>query len=139
MVDKNAESSIFTKPYISPKHYRTYRFYRFYRFTAYGFLADRRVVQQFVRLFSRCRVAAALRTRVGVVFRTRVAAGRADWAAEGVVRVEKYTARRDLTADGVDFESLCEWTNNYEQWRWYHEQAAPAASIVMMKPATMIQ
>lgn len=89
--------------------------------------------------FSGCRVAAALRTRVGVVFRTRVAAGRADWAAEGVVRVEKYTARRDLTADGVDFESLCEWTNNYEQWRWYHEQAAPAASIIMMKPATMIQ
>lgn len=27
----------------------------------------------------------------------------------------KYTARRDLTADGVDFESLCEWTNNYER------------------------
>lgn len=51
MVDSHAEVSHFTKPYISPKHYKTYRFYRFYRFTAYGFMAGRALVQPFVRLF----------------------------------------------------------------------------------------
>lgn len=89
--------------------------------------------------FSKCRVAAAPGTSVEAHFRTRVAARPLLWLVEGWLEHEKYTARRDLTADGVDFESLCDWTNNYKQCKWYHEQAAPAASIVMMKPTTMIQ
>ena len=56
--------------------------------------------------FSECRVAAALRTRVHAYFRTRAAAMPPSWVAEEWFGVEKYTARRDLTADGVDFESL---------------------------------
>ena len=59
--------------------------------------------------FGGCRVAAAPCTSVKAYFRTRGAALPPNQAAEGVMRVEKYTARRDLTADGVDFESLCEW------------------------------
>lgn len=57
--------------------------------------------------FSRCRVAAAPCTSVEAYFRTRVTARPPNRAMEEVMRVEKYTARRDLTADGVDFESLC--------------------------------
>ena len=56
--------------------------------------------------FSGCRVAAAPCTRVEAYFRTRGAAQLPNRAAEEWLRVEKYTARRDLTADGVDFESL---------------------------------
>lgn len=59
--------------------------------------------------FSGCRVAAAPCTSVEAYFRTRVTALLPNWAAEEWFGVEKYTARRDLTADGVDFESLCEW------------------------------
>lgn len=59
--------------------------------------------------FSKCRVAAAPRTRVGVVFRTRDAAQPPNYVTRSSLEREKYTARRDLTADGVDFESLCEW------------------------------
>lgn len=59
--------------------------------------------------FSGCRVAAAPHTCVEVCFRTRVAAGAPNRAEEEWLGAEKYTARRDLTADGVDFESLCEW------------------------------
>lgn len=57
--------------------------------------------------FSGCRVAAAPHTRVKAHFRTHVTARPPNWAAEEWMGVEKYTARRDLTADGVDFESLC--------------------------------
>ena len=57
--------------------------------------------------FSRCRVAAAPHTSVKAHFHTRGAAGRPNRAVEERDRAEKYTARRDLTADGVDFESLC--------------------------------
>lgn len=109
MVDSHAEVSHFTKPYISPKVYRSYRFYRFYRFTAYGFMAGRALVQPFVRLFQRGRVAAAPHTRIETHFRTSVTAMPPNRAVEKLVGAEKYTARRDLTADGVDFESLCEW------------------------------
>ena len=56
--------------------------------------------------FSGCRVAAAPCTRVKAHFHTRVAAGPPNRVIGCVVGVEKYTARRDLTADGVDFESL---------------------------------
>ena len=56
--------------------------------------------------FSGCRVAAAPHTRVSAYFRTRVTALLPNRAAEERDGVEKYTARRDLTADGVDFESL---------------------------------
>ena len=56
--------------------------------------------------FSGCRVAAAPCTSVEAYFRTRSAAMLPNWVEEEWVRVEKYTARRDLTADGVDFESL---------------------------------
>lgn len=59
--------------------------------------------------FSECRVAAAPCTRVDAYFHTRVTALLPNRAAEEWFGVEKYTARRDLTADGVDFESLCEW------------------------------
>ena len=59
--------------------------------------------------FSGPRVAAAPSTKVEVCFRTRGAAGSANRAEEEWLGAEKYTARRDLTADGVDFESLCEW------------------------------
>ena len=59
--------------------------------------------------FSGCRVAAAPCTSVEVCFRTRAAAWLPNRVAEEWFGVEKYTARRDLTADGVDFESLCEW------------------------------
>lgn len=59
--------------------------------------------------FSGCRVAAAPDTYVSAYFHTRVAAARHYRAAGGHAEHEKYTARRDLTADGVDFESLCEW------------------------------
>ena len=59
--------------------------------------------------FSGCRVAAAPHTRIHAHFRTRGAAGSANRVEEEWLWVEKYTARRDLTADGVDFESLCEW------------------------------
>lgn len=59
--------------------------------------------------FSGPRVAAAPHTRVEVVFRTRAAAGNANRAVEEWFGVEKYTAHYELTADGVDFESLCEW------------------------------
>lgn len=59
--------------------------------------------------FSGCRVAAAPGTRIEALFHTRGAARPPNRAAEGVIEAEKYTARRDLTADGVDFESLCEW------------------------------
>lgn len=59
--------------------------------------------------FSGCRVAAAPHTSVEAYFHTRAAAGRANWVLGGRLEHEKYTARRDLTADGVDFESLCEW------------------------------
>ena len=48
-------------------------------------------------------------TSVEVCFRTRAAAWHPNRVAEEWFGVEKYTARRDLTADGVDFESLCEW------------------------------
>lgn len=56
--------------------------------------------------FSECRVAAAPHTRVEAYFRTRGAAEAPNWLCGWVIRAEKYTARRDLTADGVDFESL---------------------------------
>lgn len=56
--------------------------------------------------FSGLRVAAAPDTRVKAYFRTHGAAGRPNRAAEEWLWAEKYTARRDLTADGVDFESL---------------------------------
>ena len=56
--------------------------------------------------FSKCRVAAAPHTRVPAHFRTRVTAQPPNRAAEEWREAEKYTARRDLTADGVDFESL---------------------------------
>lgn len=59
--------------------------------------------------FSECRVAAAPCTSVEVCFRTRAAAWQPNRVAEEWFGVEKYTARRDLTADGVDFESLCKW------------------------------
>lgn len=59
--------------------------------------------------FSECRVAAAPCTSVSAYFHTRVAAGAPSRAIEKLMRAEKYTARRNLTADGVDFESLCEW------------------------------
>lgn len=59
--------------------------------------------------FSGCRVAAVPHTSVKAYFHTRAAAGAPNRAIEKLMRVEKYTARRDLTADGVDFESLCEW------------------------------
>lgn len=59
--------------------------------------------------FSGPRVAAAPCTSVEAHFRTHAAATLANRAAEEWLWVEKYTARRDLTADGVDFESLCEW------------------------------
>ena len=59
--------------------------------------------------FSRCRVAAAPHTSVKAHFHTRGAASPLGRAVEEGLGVEKYTARRDLTADGVDFESLCEW------------------------------
>lgn len=59
--------------------------------------------------FSGCRVAAPPRTSVKAYFHTSAAASLAGRAAEERFGVEKYTARRDLTADGVDFESLCEW------------------------------
>ena len=57
--------------------------------------------------FSGCRVAAAPCTSTEVYFRTHVTARPPNRAVECVVGAEKYTARRDLTADGVDFESLC--------------------------------
>lgn len=57
--------------------------------------------------FSGCRVAAAPHTRVEVVFRTRGTAWPPNRAEEEGLGAEKYTARRDRTADGVDFESLC--------------------------------
>lgn len=57
--------------------------------------------------FSGCRVAAAPHTSVKAHFHTSGAAGSANRAAEERDGAEKYTARRDLTADGVDFESLC--------------------------------
>ena len=59
--------------------------------------------------FSGPRVAAAPCTSVNAYFHTRAAAGQANWMLGGRLKREKYTARRDLTADGVDFESLCEW------------------------------
>ena len=59
--------------------------------------------------FSGCRVAAAPHTSAEAYFRTRSAARATNRAVEERDGVEKYTARRDLTADGVDFESLCEW------------------------------
>lgn len=59
--------------------------------------------------FSECRVAAAPYTSMKAHFHTRATAGSANRAVEEGFGVEKYTARRDLTADGVDFESLCEW------------------------------
>lgn len=59
--------------------------------------------------FSGCRVAAAPRTNMNAYFRTRAAATPLNRALGGRLEHEKYTARRDLTADGVDFESLCEW------------------------------
>ena len=59
--------------------------------------------------FSKCRVAAAPDTSAEAYFRTRATARLPNQAAEEAVGVEKYTARRELTADGVDFESLCEW------------------------------
>lgn len=59
--------------------------------------------------FSGRRVAAVPHTRIHAHFRTRAAALLPSRVAEGRREAEKYTARRDLTADGVDFESLCEW------------------------------
>lgn len=59
--------------------------------------------------FSKCRVAAAPCTSVEVCFHTRVAALLPSRLLVGSWSMKKYTARRDLTADGVDFESLCEW------------------------------
>lgn len=56
--------------------------------------------------FSGCRVAAAPDTRVKAHFHTRGTALPPNQAIGCVVGAEKYTARRDLTADGVDFESL---------------------------------
>ena len=63
--------------------------------------------------FSGCRVAAPPCTRVSAVGylrrcifsypRHRAAA---QTRRRGMIEAEKYTARRDLTADGVDFESL---------------------------------
>lgn len=59
--------------------------------------------------FSGCRVAAAPSTSVDAYFHTRAAALLPNRVLGGRLKREKYTARRDLTADGVDFESLCEW------------------------------
>ena len=46
-------------------------------------------------------------TRIEAHFRTRVAATLPNGVLVGRLDAEKYTARRDLTADGADFESLC--------------------------------
>ena len=56
--------------------------------------------------FSGCRVAAAPHTSVKAYFRTRGTALLPNRVTESGLEREKYTARRDLTADGVDFESL---------------------------------
>lgn len=56
--------------------------------------------------FSRGRVAAAPHTRIETHFRTSVTAMPPNRAVEKLVGAEKYTAHCDLTADGVDFESL---------------------------------
>lgn len=59
--------------------------------------------------FSGCRVAAAPDTRVDAYFHTSSTATPLNRALVGRSEHEKYTARRGLTADGVDFESLYEW------------------------------
>ena len=59
--------------------------------------------------FSKCRVAAAPCTRIEAYFHTRGTARLPKPLCRWVIEAEKYTARRELTADGVDFESLCEW------------------------------
>ena len=56
--------------------------------------------------FSECRVAAAPHTSLKAHFRTRGAAMLPNRVTGSRLGHEKYTARRDLTADGVDFESL---------------------------------
>lgn len=69
-------------------------------------MAGRRVVQQFVRLFQWVpgRGGAAYQREGTFSYPHR--GGAAQPAAEEGLGVEKYTARHDLTADGVDFESL---------------------------------
>lgn len=59
--------------------------------------------------FSGCRVAAAPDTYVKAYFHTRSAATPPNRALGRQLDAEKYTAHCSHTADGVDFESLCEW------------------------------
>lgn len=72
-------------------------------------MAGQALVQPFVRLFQWVLGRGGAEYPGRCIFSYPRHRDAAQPGAGGEVRAEKYTAHCDLTADGVDFESLCDW------------------------------